>query len=177
PLSGCHGDSREDPNVRLLWTSSCEGFLHDSREDVDTGLRPRPPEHSPRFRFEWAQLAENAGDIAEAERLYRVLMKCDPTDAVPLFDLGNMVRANGRKIEAKVALRAATRADPMFAESLVDATFNLALLYGELVGTRKRRNTGGNILPTMLNLNGQHAHVIHEILRNANSSVSLPRSC
>src|SRR5262249_41499756 len=57
------------------------------------------------------------GDIAEAERLYRVLMKCDPTDAAPPFNLGNMVRADGRKIEAEAALRAATRADPMFAEA------------------------------------------------------------
>src|SRR5262249_3184641 len=39
-LSDCHGDSREDLNVGLLWTSSCEGFLHDSREDVDTGSSP-----------------------------------------------------------------------------------------------------------------------------------------
>jgi Tripartite tricarboxylate transporter family receptor len=48
---------------------------------------------------------------AEAERLYRVLMKCDPTDAAPPFNLGNMLRANGRKVEAEAALRAATRAD------------------------------------------------------------------
>jgi tetratricopeptide (TPR) repeat protein len=66
--------------------------------------------------FDEAQAAEDAGDIAEAERLYRVLMKCDPTDAAPPFNLGNMFRATGRKIEAEAALRAATRADPTFAE-------------------------------------------------------------
>jgi tetratricopeptide (TPR) repeat protein len=44
------------------------------------------------------------------------LMKCDPTDAAPPFNLGNMLRANGRKVEAEAALRAATRADPTFAE-------------------------------------------------------------
>jgi hypothetical protein len=37
--------------------------------------------------FEQAQAAEAAGDIAEAERLYRVLMNCDPTDAAAPFNL------------------------------------------------------------------------------------------
>jgi len=60
--------------------------------------------------FEQAQAAEDAGDIAEAERLYRVLMNCDPTDAAPPFNLANLFRATGRKIEAEAALRAATRA-------------------------------------------------------------------
>jgi tetratricopeptide (TPR) repeat protein len=134
-------------------------------------------------------LTENAGDIAEAERLYRVLMKCDSTDAVPPFNLENMVRADGRKIEAEAALRAATRADQMFAEAwynlsdlldeqgrseaaidclrralqatpdYADAMFILRFCYSEVVDTRKRRSTGGNISPTMLYLNGQHAHV------------------
>jgi tetratricopeptide (TPR) repeat protein len=44
-------------------------------------------------------------------------MNCDPTDAAAPFNLGNMFRATGRKIEAEAALRAATRADPMFAEA------------------------------------------------------------
>src|SRR5262245_7707885 len=51
-------------------------------------------------------------------------------------------------------LRRALHAAPDYADM-----FNLALLLSEVVGTRKRRSTGGNILPTMLNLNGQHAHV------------------
>jgi len=38
-------------------------------------------------------------------------MKCDPTDAAPPFNLSNMLRSNGRKVEAEAALRAATRAD------------------------------------------------------------------
>jgi tetratricopeptide (TPR) repeat protein len=77
--------------------------------------------------FEQAQAAEETGEIAEAERLYRVLIKCDPTDAVPPFNLGNMLRASGRKVEAEAALRAATRADPTFAE----AWYNLSDLLGE----------------------------------------------
>ena len=108
--------------------------------------------------FGQAQSAEEAADIAEAERLYRILMKSDPTDASAPFNLGNMLRANGRNIEAEAALRDATRVDPTFAEAwynlddlldeqgrseaaieclrkalrvapdYADATFNLALL-------------------------------------------------
>jgi tetratricopeptide (TPR) repeat protein len=77
--------------------------------------------------FEQAQAAEETGNIAEAERLYGVLMKCDPTDAAAPFNLGNMLRADGRKVEAEAALRAATRADPMFAE----AWYNLSDLLDE----------------------------------------------
>src|SRR5215467_11925608 len=77
--------------------------------------------------FEQAQAAEETGHIAEAERLYRVLMKCDPTDAAPPFNLGNMLRANGRNVEAEAAFRAATRADPFF----VEAWYNLSDLLDE----------------------------------------------
>jgi tetratricopeptide (TPR) repeat protein len=55
------------------------------------------------------------------------LMKCDPRDAAPPFNLGNMLRANGQKVEAEAALRAATRADPTFAE----AWYNLSDLLDE----------------------------------------------
>ena len=51
--------------------------------------------------FERAQSTEQAGNIAEAERLYRVLMKSDPTDASAPFNLGNMLRAAGRTVEAE----------------------------------------------------------------------------
>ena len=118
--------------------------------------------------FEQAQSAYEAGDIAEAERLYRVLMKSDPTDASAPFNLGNMLRANGRNIEAEAALRDATHVDPTFAEAwynlgdfldeqgrseaaieclrnalqvapdYADATFNLALLL-----QRKNQHRGG----------------------------------
>jgi tetratricopeptide (TPR) repeat protein len=86
-----------------------------------------PPEQSADALFEQAQSAEDAGNFAEAQRLYRVLMKCDPTDATPPFNLGNMLRADGRKVEAEAALRAATRADPTFAE----AWYNLSDLLDE----------------------------------------------
>jgi tetratricopeptide (TPR) repeat protein len=101
------------------------------------------------------------------------------------FNLGNMLRSNGRRVEAEAALRAAMRADPMFAE----AWYNLSDLldeqgrseaamdvcarryeprrptlmrysisrfcFNEATSTRKLRNTGDNISPMMLNPNGQ----------------------
>ena len=65
---------------------------------------------------------QQIGDIAAAERLYRLLMKSDLTDASAPFNLGNMLRAAARAVEAEAALRAATRANPAFAE----AWYNLA---------------------------------------------------
>jgi tetratricopeptide (TPR) repeat protein len=86
-----------------------------------------PPEQNVDALFEQAQSAEETGDLAEAERLYRIVMKCDPADAAPPFNLGNMLRASGRKVEAEAAFRAATRADPTFAE----AWYNLSDLLDE----------------------------------------------
>jgi tetratricopeptide (TPR) repeat protein len=86
-----------------------------------------PPEQNADALFEQAQAAEETRDLAEAERLYRVVMKCDPADAAPPFNLGNMLRASGRKVEAEAAFRAATRADPTFAE----AWYNLSDLLDE----------------------------------------------
>jgi tetratricopeptide (TPR) repeat protein len=65
--------------------------------------------------FASAQAAEQAGDIAKAERLYRILTKTDPMDASAGFNLGRMIRDYGRYVEAEVALRAATQIDPAFA--------------------------------------------------------------
>jgi hypothetical protein len=39
-------------------------------------------------------------------------MKSDPTDASAPFNLGNMLRAAARTVEAEAALRGATRANP-----------------------------------------------------------------
>jgi tetratricopeptide (TPR) repeat protein len=86
-----------------------------------------PPAQNADALFEQAHAAEEAGDFTEAERLYRILMKCDPNDAAPPFNLGNMLRANGKKVEAEAALRAATCADPTFAE----AWYNLSDLLDE----------------------------------------------
>jgi tetratricopeptide (TPR) repeat protein len=68
---------------------------------------------------------QQAGDIAEAERFYSVLMKGNDPSAA--FNLGNMLRACGRNVEAEAALHAATRVDPAFAE----AWYNLGDLLDE----------------------------------------------
>jgi tetratricopeptide (TPR) repeat protein len=83
--------------------------VDDAREDPDD-------------LFDRAHAAEQIGDVVEAERLYRILMKSDPTDASAPFNLGNMLRTASRTVEAEAALRAATRANSAFAE----AWYNLA---------------------------------------------------
>jgi Tetratricopeptide repeat/BRCA1 C Terminus (BRCT) domain len=83
--------------------------------------------HDPDELFQQAQAAEEGGDIAEAERLYRMLMKSDPTDASAPFNLGNMLRARSRNVEAEAVLRTATQVDPNFAE----AWYNLGDLLDE----------------------------------------------
>jgi Flp pilus assembly protein TadD len=55
-----------------------------------------PSQNNPEDLFEQAQSAEDAGDVAEAERLYRVLMKTDPTDASAPFNLGNLFWVSAR---------------------------------------------------------------------------------
>jgi tetratricopeptide (TPR) repeat protein len=72
-------------------------------------------EPSPDRLLAQAQSAEEAGYIAEAERLYRLLIKSDPRDASAPFNLGNMLRTQGRNVEAEAAFNSATRTDPTFA--------------------------------------------------------------
>jgi thioredoxin-like negative regulator of GroEL len=74
-------------------------------------------QQSPEDLFARARSAEEVGDIAEAERLYRLLMKSDPADASAPFNLGNMLRADARNTEAEAAFRDATRTDPTFAQA------------------------------------------------------------
>jgi tetratricopeptide (TPR) repeat protein len=72
--------------------------------------------------FEQAQSAEEAKDIETAQRLYRKVMRTDPRDPAAAFNLGNLLRSAGQKVEAEAAYRAATKADAGFAE----AWYNLA---------------------------------------------------
>ncbi|MFL6799041.1 MAG: tetratricopeptide repeat protein [Xanthobacteraceae bacterium] len=77
---------------------------------------------SPDELFEQAQAAEALDDGATAERLYRKVMRVDPSDATAAFNLGNLLRRKGQKLEAEMAYRAALGADGHFAE----AWYNLA---------------------------------------------------
>src|SRR5262249_27902319 len=72
--------------------------------------------------FEQAQAAEEAGDVETAQRLYRKIMRMEPNDPAAAFNLGNLLRALGQKVEAEAASRAAIKADADFAE----AWYNLA---------------------------------------------------
>jgi hypothetical protein len=62
-------------------------------------------QHNPDELFALAVAADETGDVAEAERLYRTVIKGDPKDVAAPFNLGNMLRACGRKAEAEAPLR------------------------------------------------------------------------
>jgi tetratricopeptide (TPR) repeat protein len=93
--------------------------------------------------------------FAEAERLYRILMKSDPTDASAPFKLGNMLRADGRNVEAEAALRAATRVDPTFA----DAWYNLS----DLLDDQGRAETAIECLRTALRVAPDYADAMYNL--------------
>src|SRR5262245_7477526 len=118
-------------------------------------LPVNPPEQNVDALFEQAQAAEEAGDTVEAQRLYRVLMKCDPAEAAAPFNLGNMLRASGRQVEAEAALRAATRADPLFAE----AWYNLS----DLLDEQGRSEAAINCLRTALRAAPDYADAIFNL--------------
>jgi tetratricopeptide (TPR) repeat protein len=105
--------------------------------------------------FEQAQSAEEAGDIAEAERLYRILMKSDPTDASAPFNLGNLLRVSARNVEAEAALRAATCVDPTFA----DAWYNLS----DLLDEQGRSDAAIECLRTALRVAPDYADAIFNL--------------
>jgi tetratricopeptide (TPR) repeat protein len=83
--------------------------------------------------FEDAQTAEESGDAAAAEQLYRRDMKMDPDDPAAPFNLGNVLRTAGRSLEAEAAYRAAVKADPGFAQ----AWYNLSDLLDDRGRTRE----------------------------------------
>jgi tetratricopeptide (TPR) repeat protein len=74
--------------------------------------------------FEDAEDAEQAGDLATAEALYRRCVGLDRSDPIAPFNLANVLREQGHGGEAKSYLQLALAIDPKFA----DAWYNLALL-------------------------------------------------
>jgi tetratricopeptide (TPR) repeat protein len=72
--------------------------------------------------FAKARAAEEQGDLAGAEQLYRRLTTLDRDDPVAPFNLGNVLRSMGRMVEVESAYRAAVKADPGYAP----AWYNLA---------------------------------------------------
>ena len=112
-------------------------------------------QQNPDDLFAQAQSAEEVGDIAEAERFYRVLMKSDPTDASAPFNLGNMLRAYGRNVEAEAVLQAATRVDPTFAE----AWYNL----GDLLDDQGRSDSAIECLRKALRVAPDYADAMFNL--------------
>jgi tetratricopeptide (TPR) repeat protein len=113
-------------NLRLYPASSDAILVEHMKGRTDkTGQFMLPvseARENPDELFEQAQAAEQAKDIETAQRLYRKVMRIDPDDPAAAFNLGNLLRSIGQKIEAEAAYRSATKADPGFAE----AWYNLA---------------------------------------------------
>lgn len=74
--------------------------------------------------FAAAAASEHDGDATSAERWYRQAIAADPADALPCFNLGNVLVSVGRPVEATIAFQQALARDPAFAE----AAFNIASL-------------------------------------------------
>jgi tetratricopeptide (TPR) repeat protein len=113
------------------------------------------PRDNPDLLFEQAQSAEEVGDAATAERLYRWVMRIDPDDPAAAFNLGNLLRKTSRKVEAEAAYRAATKADPNF----IDAWYNLA----DLLDDQGRANRAIECLRRALAADPNHADSIFNI--------------
>jgi tetratricopeptide (TPR) repeat protein len=113
-------------NLRLFPAASDAVLVEQLKGRTDkTGQFVLPvgePQESPEELFEQAQAAEAADELEAAERLYRRVMRIDPADPTAAFNLGNLLRASGQKVEAEKAYRASIKADPRFAE----AWYNLA---------------------------------------------------
>jgi tetratricopeptide (TPR) repeat protein len=112
-------------------------------------------EQGPDDLFPRAQAAQEVGDIVESERLYRILMKTDPTDASAPFNLANLLRLCGRNIEAEAAFRAATRVDPTFAE----AWYNL----GDLLDDQSRSEAAIGCLRKALQVAPDYANAMFNL--------------
>jgi tetratricopeptide (TPR) repeat protein len=113
-------------NLRLFPESSDRILVEQMRGRTDKSgqfvLDVEKPGGDADAVFEDGQSAEEAGDVAAAERLYRRAMNMDPADPAAPFNLGNVLRSVGRSLEAEAAYRAAVKADPRFSQ----AWYNLA---------------------------------------------------
>ncbi len=74
--------------------------------------------------FEEAEIAEEDGDLARAESLYRQAMHADKKDPAIPFNLGNILQQRGRTDEAIGAYLSAIKRDP----NCADAFYNMAIL-------------------------------------------------
>jgi tetratricopeptide (TPR) repeat protein len=113
-------------NLRLFPESADRILIEQMKGRTDkTGQFVLPVDSrddDPDALFQTAQAAEDGGDAAAAERLYRRLIKVDAADPAARFNLANILRSSGRIVEAEAMYREATKADPGFSQ----AWYNLA---------------------------------------------------
>lgn len=110
-------------------TMGADGFISREIDGVAARLDGQfplpfdaPPENLDDI-IECAEEAEMLGDFEGAERLYDLAAKMDPDDPVSLFNLGNVLDAQGREVEARIHWQKALLRAPYFPE----AWFNLAV--------------------------------------------------
>ena len=128
---------RADGTIGVRWG--------DQVADLSGQLRlplPEPESHSVDDLFEAAELAEEARDLARAERLYRRCVELDRTDPGAAFNLANLLRAQGRHSEAKLFFCLATEIEPGFAEGW----YNLAHLLDAAGRTHEAEKAYGRAL-------------------------------
>ena len=148
-------------------------------------------EQSPDDLFARTQSAEQSGDIVEAERVYRLLIRSDPADASAPFNLGNMLRAHARNIRPKprsgapreqirhslrpgtiLATCWTTRDEPMRPSNAYAKRFGrhlttqmqcstLRYCYNEKTNTRRLQTTGDITLAAIPNRNGPRGRADH----------------
>jgi tetratricopeptide (TPR) repeat protein len=113
-------------NLRLFPESSDRILIEQMQGRTDKSgqfvLPVAQEDDDPDRVFERAQAAEDAGDFATAERLYRRAMNIDASDPAAPFNLANLLRSSGKTVEAEALYRDAVKADPSFAA----AWYNLA---------------------------------------------------
>ena len=100
--------------------------------------------------FANAQAAEQAGDIAEAERFYRMLMKGNDPSAT--FNLGNMLRVYGRNVEAEAALHARFGRASTFAP-LVPSDWTNCELTRQIISAYDNRKFGREVCDAYFAIN------------------------
>jgi Tetratricopeptide repeat len=125
----CAADDHSLARLKLVCDDSGQlaRRIGDRFAELDGQLRlplPNPGNPSADELFEAAEDAEQAGDLATAETLYRRCVGLDKGDPIAPFNLANVLREQGRLSEAKSYLQLAIAVDPTFA----DAWYNLALL-------------------------------------------------
>jgi tetratricopeptide (TPR) repeat protein len=123
--------ARDQPLTRLKLVGDGPGqvarWIAGALGELDGQMRlplPRTDNPSVDELFENAEEAEQAGDLALAEALYRRCIALDRDDPIALFNLANVLCAQDRRAAAKLYLQLAVATDP----GLAEAWYNLALL-------------------------------------------------